>query len=572
MKKMNTTIDSLYEEASTLHASGKITEAIERLEHIIQRSPDSKAALRLLGVIFAQKGEMDKASHYLKLNTELEPFDASLHNNLANAYKILRKFPKALFHYQEALKYQPDYPEAHNNLATLYASQNQYLQALQHYRFALHSRPDFIDAHFNLGLLLLKHNEPNAAKKQFNNVITLVPNHVQATFYLGVLALEANALKEAEEKFFDVLKQDPEHVQALTNLGVIALKNEQGQVAIDYFTKALSLDNDFEEARNNLAGTFIHHDRFENALVHYEILLKKNPKCVEYLYNSGVAQMALGQLQKSIELFENILRSEPDHFATLNNLAAVFVKLHDRAKAIELLNRALKVNPHDEATQFIYDAYTGTNKQSPASADYARHLFDNYALYYDQHLQGPLNYTLPHHIGQLLHRLQINHVKKTIDLGAGTGLCGIVLREISDYLVGVDISKKMLSLAGSKGIYDELLESELITHLKQQRHYDMAVAADVLPYLGELNTLFSLLHERLSTNGLFIFSHEISEHEPWELQTSARFCHHPDYIKKLCDEYQFKMIDTQKVVARHQDNQALPMMLCFAVRVYTHST
>ncbi len=564
----NTDIEALFAKAYQLQQAKQLPQAISCYEELLALSPIHADALRFLGLAHAQLEDMHNAIIYLSRALEHEPTDATLHNNLANAYKKSQDLDKATHHYQQALQLAPHYAQAHNNLAGVYALQGDFQQALRHYRLAVHAEPDFAAAHYNLGLLLLKNNQLEAAKKQFKNVLTLHPDHLDAQFYMGVLLLESNELDKAEQAFQEVLANNSEHVQALTNLGVIALKRDKGQLAIDYFTKALGFDNAHEEARNNLAATFIHHDRFENALMHYDVLLQQDPHNIEYLYNSGVAQMALGHLQEAIDHFETILTLQDNHFATLNNLAAIYIRLEQREKAITLLERAQAAEPGDEASRFMLQALTGHEKNPAASPAYVSNLFNNYAIYYDQHVQGPLHYMLPQHIGRLLHRLHCNNLSNTVDLGCGTGLCGIVLREVSKHLTGVDISAKMLAQAKDKEIYDKLVEDELITFLEQDKQfYQLAVAADVLPYLGELEALFAAVQERLAKEGLFIFSHEISTTQPWQLQESARFCHHPDYIKTLCEQYGFQIVEQEKVVARQQEGQGLEVMVYAAQKV-----
>ena len=559
---MNNEIEILFNQAQTLQQSGQLLPAIHKYEQLLAIAPHHSDSLRFIGLANAQLGDMQQSIVYLSRALELQPIDASLHNNVANAYKATHQLDKAIVHYQQALQLDPNYAKAHNNLATVYALQDNYKQALNHYRLAVHAQPDFVPAHYNLGLLLLKNNQLAAAEKQFNNVLALHSNHIDAQFYLGVLKLEENALEKAEQHFNEVLAMNGEHVEALINRGVIALKHDQGQIAIDYFTKALGFDNQNVDARNNLAATFIHHDRFENALMHYDVLLQHDPKNPEYLYNMGVAQMALGHLQEATLHFETILKQDSHHFAALNNLAAIQIRCGQREEAVALLKRALAANPLDEASQFMLSALTGSKQDPKACPTYVNNLFNNYALYYDQHLQGSLSYSLPQHIGRLLHQLPVTKVKNTLDLGCGTGLSGIVLREVSAHLTGVDIACKMLEQAKDKGIYDELVESELLTFLKKNKHpYDLAVAADVLPYLGELDSLFTTLAAHLNKEGLFIFTHEISEDQPFQLQSSARFSHHPDYIKTLCAKHGFACIHQEKVIARQQNQQALHVML-----------
>lgn len=558
---MNIDIETLFAQAYKLQYEGQLPQAISLYEQILTQDSKHLETLHFLGLTYAQLGDMNNAILYLLQAKAINPSDASLLNNLANAYKKTNQLDKAIDYYLQAIKLKPDYAQAHNNLATIYALQNKYQDALKHYVKAVNAEPDFSAAHFNLGLLLLQNNHLAAAKTQFTNVISLNPEHTEAQFYLGILYLEDNMLTEAEQAFQQVLEQDNEQVQSLINLGVIALKREQNQLAVDYFTKALALDNENIDARNNLAATFMHHDRFENALMHYDVLLQKEPNNVEYLYNSGVAQMALGHLNESIIFFEKVLNLQNNHTPSLNNLAAIYLRMDMRETSREYLQQALAINPQDKISKHMLNALSGTGKAC-TTPDYAQNLFNNYALYYDQHMQGQLNYSIPQHIGRTIHQLELMQVNETLDIGCGTGLSGIVLREISKHLTGIDIAEKMLAHAKSKGIYDKLVKTELIDYLKQnEEHYDLAVAADVLPYFGDLNTLFKSIKQHLNPGGYFIFTTEISEIKPWILQTSARFSHHPDYIKNLVEYYHFNLIKQEKIPARIQNDQILEVML-----------
>lgn len=558
---MNSEVETLFAQAYKLQYEGQLPQAISLYEQILIQSPRHKETLHFLGLTYAQLGDMESAILYFLQAHTINPNDVSLLNNLANAYKKTGQLEEAIKYYQQAIAIKPEYAQAHNNLATAYVLQNNYQKALHHYIIAVNTEPDFSAAHFNLGLLLLQNHQLSAAKTQFNNVIALNPHHTEAQFYLGILHLEDNLLLEAQHAFHKVLEQDHEHIQSLINLGVIALKREQNQLAVDYFTKALALDNENIDARNNLAATFMHHDRFENALMHYDVLLKKEPNNLEYLYNSGVAQMALGHLNEAMILFEQILDLQTDHTPSLNNLAAIYLKMEMRETAREYLVRVLAINPQDIVSRHMLNAITGETRANTIEK-YAQNLFNNYALYYDQHMQGALHYTIPHHIGRIIHQLQLLQVSNTLDLGCGTGLTGVVLREISKHLTGVDIAEKMIARAKEKNIYDVLVCSELIDFLKQNtQYYDLTVAADVLPYFGDLDGIFNYVNQFLNPKGYFIFTTEINTTTPWKLESSARFSHHPEYINDLINKYQFQLTKQVKIPARMQNKQALEVML-----------
>jgi predicted TPR repeat methyltransferase len=235
--------------------------------------------------------------------------------------------------------------------------------------------------------------------------------------------------------------------------------------------------------------------------------------------------------------------------------------MDQRDKARQYLEEALAINPDDTISQHMLAAITG-NQVDTSTPEYAQNLFNNYALYYDQHMQGQLRYGIPQHLGRQLHALELLAVPRTLDLGCGTGLSGVVLREITEYLIGVDISAKMLAQAKEKGIYDELIQAELIHYLTNNNPpADLIIAADVLPYFGNLSDLFQLIKAQLRPHGYFIFTTEISTAEDWHLESSARFSHHPDYIQQLIQQNGFEFIAREKIPARLQNQCPLEVFM-----------
>ena len=254
-------------------------------------------------------------------------------------------------------------------------------------------------------------------------------SEIATHFYAGISALQSENLNQAEAHFQFILNINPDHVPTLINLGALELKRGEGQTAIAYFTQVLILDENNVMARQNLAATFMHYDRFENALTHYEELQKKNLLEIEDIYNMGVASAALGQLSVAINYYQQVIAQEESHNAALNNLAAIYIRLGQRSEAVDLLQRALQVKPQDSASQFMLDVLTNNQQNPAASQDYVRNLFNNYALYYEQHLQKILQYSVPKQSFEILQELGFNQFKQVLDLGCGTGLSGVLLRE-----------------------------------------------------------------------------------------------------------------------------------------------
>ena len=101
-----------------------------------------------------------------------------------------------------------------------------------------------------------------------------------------------------------------------------------------------------------------------------------------------------------------------------------------------------------------------------------------------------------------------------LDLGCGTGNITIPLAECGFDMIGVDISEEMLYIASEKARAAQLDKRILflnqdMTEFELYGTVDAAVCAlDGANYLtedGDLDRLFSLMHNYLNPNGLFIF-------------------------------------------------------------------
>lgn len=425
---------------------------------------------------------------------------------------------------------------------------------LKRYHTLLQANPADDKAHYQLGLFFLKEGEYAYAKIQFKNVLALNEAHLDALFHLGVSLFYLDEYVDAEVCFQQVLKVRSSDIEAWVNLGAIALKKGEGQEAISHFTQALVLDTEHEAAQSNLAATFMHYERYENALTHYEALIQRFPEQMEYLYNLAVAEMTLGLFENAREHFLIVLKNVPRHFAALYNLGVVYFKLKSKVQAQAYLSQALALHPEDANCMHLLAALQGEAPTASASAAYASHLFDSYALYYDKHLCDTLHYQLPAYISGLCHELGINQMENTLDLGCGTGLCAASLRPLSKQLIGVDISAKMLKQAEKKGLYDQLVEQEAVIYLQERTTvFNLIVAADLFPYFGEVTACFEAVNDCLTKGGYFIFSVEESGQAPWAIQATARYAHHPDYIEALCKQNEWQIVRRERKVARKQE-------------------
>ncbi len=148
-----------------------------------------------------------------------------------------------------------------------------------------------------------------------------------------------------------------------------------------------------------------------------------------------------------------------------------------------------------------------------------------------------------------------------LDLGCGTGLCGALLAGRAARLVGVDLSAGMLAKAQRTGVYAQLVQADLVEHLRAsvERH-DLVLAADVFIYVGALEPVFEQVARVLEAGGLFCFSAECpgDEARDLELAPSLRYAHSLRYLNGLAQAHGFNVECIDERPIREEQRQPIP--------------
>jgi predicted TPR repeat methyltransferase len=145
-----------------------------------------------------------------------------------------------------------------------------------------------------------------------------------------------------------------------------------------------------------------------------------------------------------------------------------------------------------------------------------------------------------------------------LDLGCGTGLTGLEIKDFCSSLKGIDLSKKMLELANAKKVYDQLSHCDIIEYLSNEElNFDYFISTDVFIYLGELSDVFRLIKWQNKRAGKLVFSTEHTELEGFQLEKTGRYSHSKNYIEELCAKFKYTISHFSKVNLRKEKGQFL---------------
>ncbi len=416
----------------------------------------------------------------------------------------------------------PDYIAACNNVGTICYAQGKLDEAILYYRKAIARQSNYIDAYYNLGLALLKKNLMLEAISTYQQLLLIDPTHFAARFHLACAFMQQNKIEPAIAEFLTITVAQPYHF----------------------------------ETHSNLATCYLKQGDFEKAKIHYRNALELQPDDTQILFNLGYITMQEGHLDTAIQYYQRVVKINPDSFSAQNNLGVAFLAKQRPEFAMPHFQEALRLQPHNESISYIISMLSQNKKLLSAPPDYIQSLFDAYADHYEPHLRIALEYKIPELFEHALAKIISPHQSLNIlDLGCGTGLCGIPFKKYAETLTGVDLSIKMLEIAAQKNLYDALIPSDITVFLSDKTaQYDLILAGDVLVYSGDLNSLFEFISRALSTEGLVLFNTEIEDSSPFKLNQSGRFSHHKSYIDTLAEQYHLSILFYQQIITRMQNN------------------
>jgi tetratricopeptide (TPR) repeat protein len=122
--------------------------------HALAVTSNNDVALNNLGIIFLDKGQLDKAIANLQAAIDLRPENGPAHDNLAKALLRKGQVAEAMVHYRKFLEIEPENVEARNTLGTALIQQGHVSEAIAQWQQALAIQPNNGNAASNLAWVL----------------------------------------------------------------------------------------------------------------------------------------------------------------------------------------------------------------------------------------------------------------------------------------------------------------------------------------------------------------------------------------------------------------------------------
>lgn len=259
------------------------------------------------------------------------------------------------------------------------------------------------------------------------------------------------------------------------------------------------------------------------------------------------------------------------------NRGLALEKSGDLGAAAAAFGEVLALDPEDHGGASVLLAAMGRGGAPEKMPDaYVATLFDQHADEFDEILVEKLRYCVPLLLRELLRAHGDRKFERVLDLGCGTGLAGLALKDCAGHITGVDLSERIVELAYDRGVYDDLYVGEAVEFMTEfeedgnsDTRWDLIAATDVFPYLGTVEPIITAAANRLSANGLFGFSTEalakgLYAETNYSVNVHRRFAHDAHYIRKTLRDMGFDILAMDDITVRLEDGDPVDGHLVLA--------
>jgi predicted TPR repeat methyltransferase len=460
--------------------------------------------------------------------------------------------------YRGVLERAPGHADALHLLGAIALQERRYAEAEVWLTRAIAARPTESAFYFNYATLWRNTGQREKAIAALRQAATLRPAFPEALVGLAELLLDAEDVDGAVSAARRATEYQPANAAAYICLARAVARQGDAAKSRVYFQQARTLSPGIGEHWARRAAELTAAHRIDEAISAYGVLIGLEPRLAAAHGNLGALLAKRKEYDAALAALREALRLDANNAEAHLNLAMVLQRTEQTETAIEHYEAALRLRPGWDEARFGLAMLAGTGAPAAVPAAWVARLFDDYADRFDEHLVGTLGYDIPEKIFAAVQQTRggdnarLPHV---LDLGCGTGLCGVLFKPMASHLVGVDLSPRMIERARGRRVYDDLYVAEALAFLAAGGPFDAIVAADVLLYLGELAPLFAAATRVTAPGGLLAFSIETHDGAGYRLMPSGRFAHSVVYIRQLAAAHGLEEKHAAAVTIRQENRQ-----------------
>ena len=349
--------DAIYYNLAQAHYKNQdFKRAIELLEKALERNPENKDAMILLGEVYFSENDLEKSRElFKKLENETE-------NAVVNSYLGLfkmedGKYEDAINYFHKAMKLDERNSKYVYNLANAYFLNGWIAEAAKFYNIAICLDADNVDYRYSLAYLYTQTREYDKAEKELNfwlnNAIKGVtldaivkenPNEDYALVELAHVCVELSQYDLAKKNMEIALEIKPNSLNYLSDYADILIEMANYGEAHEVIEKILSLNENFIEGYILEAKNYIHINDLEGAYDAAQKVIELDTNNAEGYYYNALVLFAQGDVNFAIETMKKAISLDLNNAMYYVQMSEFYQKLGKYEDALAYVSEAASID------------------------------------------------------------------------------------------------------------------------------------------------------------------------------------------------------------------------------------
>ena len=188
---------ALYETAKEYADCYDFRRAEAILKQVIEKEPRNYQAVYMLGSVYLDEGNIDKALEQCKISITLNRHFADGYSCIGYIYYLKNDWAKAIDYNLKSVYYDPKNTDAYFNLGMSYYRGGKVEEAIQYFNKCLEINPRNDEVYYMVGRIYYEAKNKSKAEEYLQNAIDLNTNYEDAYFKLGNIYMDQKAYPKA---------------------------------------------------------------------------------------------------------------------------------------------------------------------------------------------------------------------------------------------------------------------------------------------------------------------------------------------------------------------------------------
>ncbi len=179
---------------------------------------------------------------------DLKPSDrATIYRNISNQYANKGLYDKALHYLKEWSRLEPTNADAHYHLGVALASSEEFDGAIRSFDAVLELKPNHRAALYRRAGLNLKSKDYEKAVEDLEKLSKIVPENPKPFYLMGIALDRMDEVDKAVEAIKQAIALDAEEIKYYQHLGFLYERKEDHKMAAKCFSRVMELQREQDE-------------------------------------------------------------------------------------------------------------------------------------------------------------------------------------------------------------------------------------------------------------------------------------------------------------------------------------